>query len=60
MVVPVPPDNGLPPVELAYQSIVSPAFTDPLIVTVPAPEFDPSIPVGLDGSALTVMVIALE
>ena len=58
--MPVPPDNGLPPVAPEYQSIVSPAFTDPLIATVPELELDPSVPVGLEGSAFTVIVIAFE
>ena len=56
LVVPVPPDNGLPPEELAYQSMVSPVVTAPLIVTVPVPFLDPSVPVGLEGSALTTPV----
>jgi hypothetical protein len=49
LIVPVPPVNGLPPVAPAYQSIVSPVLTDPLIATVPDPVLDPSTPVGLEG-----------
>ena len=59
LVVPVPPDSGLPPEELAYQSIVSPVFTEPLISTVPVPILEPSVPVGLEGNALTVAVPTL-
>ena len=59
LVVPVPPDNGLPPVEFAYQSIVSPTFTLPLITTVPVPILEPSVPVGLEGKAITVAVPVL-
>ena len=58
--VPVPPESWLPPVELAYQSMVSPAFTDPLIETEPALALEPFVPVGLDGSGFTVIVITLE
>ena len=56
LVVPVPPDSGLPPEELAYQSIVSPAITAPLIETVPVPYLEPSVLVGLEGNAFTVTV----
>ncbi len=60
LVVPVPPDNTLPPVAAAYQSIVSPAPTLALIPTVPVPDLEPFTPdVGVDGNALTVTVIAL-
>ena len=40
-VTPVPPVNTVPPVEAAYQSIVSPAFTEAEIFTVPVPHLDP-------------------
>ena len=56
LVVPIPPESGLPPVELAYQSIVWPALTEPLIATVPVPYLEPSVPVGLEGNAFTVTV----
>ena len=59
LVVPVPPDNGLPPEELAYQSIVSPVVTAPLIETVPVPFLEPSVPVGLEGNALTEAIPVL-
>ena len=59
LVVPVPPDNGLPPVELAYQSMVSPVVTAPLIETVPVPFLEPSVPVGLEGDVFTVAVPVL-
>jgi hypothetical protein len=59
LVVAVPPDNGLPPVELAYQSMVSPVVTAPLIETVPVPYLEPSVLVGLEGNALTVAVPVL-
>lgn len=58
-VVPVPPESGLPPVELAYQSIVSPEFTDPLIETVPGLTLEPLVPTGADGKAFTVEVPVL-
>ena len=45
-VVPVPPANTAPPVAAVYQSIVSPAPTDPDITTVPLPHLEPLIPVG--------------
>ena len=59
LVVAVPPDKGLPPVELAYQSIVSPVFTVPLITTVPVPILEPFVPVGTEGNVLTVAVPVL-
>ena len=59
LVVAVPPDNGLPPEELAYQSIVSPVVTEPLISTVPVPILEPLVPVGLEGNALITAVPVL-
>jgi hypothetical protein len=56
-VVPLPPLNTLPPLDAAYQSIVSPVDTLALIFTVPVPVLDPSTPlVGADGFAFTVAV----
>jgi len=57
VVVPVPPLNTLPPVDAAYQSIVSPPDTLALIFTVPVPVLVPSTPaVGVDGKLFTVAV----
>ena len=50
----MPPESGLPPVEPAYQSMVSPAFTDPLIETVPALALEPFVPTGAAGKVFTV------
>ena len=54
LVTPVPPVNGDPPVAAAYQSIVSPEPTAPLIVTVPFPQREFPVPVGAVGNAFTV------
>ena len=60
-VVPVPPDNTVPPVDAAYQSTVSPADTVTLIFTVPVPVLEPSTgDVGADGNGGTVIVAVAE
>ena len=58
-VVPVPPVRTVPPVEAAYQSIVSPAPALADIVTVPVPHRELSVPVGALGIAFTVAVTAV-
>ena len=60
LVVPVPPDKTEPPVNAAYQSIVSPELTLALIATVPVPILEPSTPdVGLLGKGFTVATTAV-
>ena len=58
-VTPVPPDNTVPPVAAAYQSMVSPVPGVALKATVPEPQREPGVPVGADGTALTVAVTAV-
>lgn len=60
MVVPVPPASILPPVEAAYQSIVSPAPGVADIPTVPVPHRDEFVPVGREGIVFTVADTALR
>ncbi len=61
LVTPEPPDNTLPPVASAYQSIVSPAPALALMPTVPVPVLDPFTPdVGVFGNGFTVTVAPLE
>ena len=59
-VTPVPDDNTEPPVGTAYQSIVSPAFGVAEIFTVPVEHLEPFVPLGADGNAFTVVVMALD
>ena len=58
-IVPVPPVRTAPPVAAAYQSTVSPAPALAVIVTVPVPHLELSVPVGRLGTALTVAVTAV-
>ena len=59
-VVPDPPARTGPPVDAAYQSIVSPAPALADITTVPVPHLAPLTGlVGADGGVLTVAVTAV-
>jgi len=58
-VTPVPPDNTVPPVDAAYQSMVSPVPGVDEILTVPVPQREPAVPVGDDGTVFTVAVTAV-
>ena len=58
-VTPIPPVNTVPPVEAAYQSMVSPLPGVALNETVPVPQREPAVPVGADGTAFTVAVTAV-
>ena len=55
-VTPVPPDNTVPPVAAAYQSMVSPVPGVAPKETVPVPQREPGVPVGADGVAATTTV----
>jgi hypothetical protein len=55
-VTPVPPDNTVPPVAAAYQSMVSPVPGVALKETVPVPQREPRVPVGAVCAATTITV----
>jgi hypothetical protein len=59
VVTPVPDDNTDPPVDAAYQSMVSPAPGVADISTVPVEHLVPFVPEGVAGNALTVAVTAV-
>ena len=46
--------KAVPPVEAAYQSMVSPAPGVALNEIVPVPQREPAVPVGADGKATAV------
>ena len=58
-VTPDPLVNTEPPLEAAYQSIVSPEPDVADILTVPVEHLDPFVAVGADGTAFTVAVTAV-
>ena len=58
-VTPDPLVNTEPPLEAAYQSIVSPEPEVADILTVPVPHLVPLVLEGLDGNTLTVAVTAV-
>ena len=59
VVTPVPDNNTDPPVDAAYQSMVSPAPAVADISTVPVEHLVPFVPEGVAGNALTVAVTAV-
>ena len=52
----LPVASAVPPVAAAYQSMVSPVPGVAVRVNAPVPQFDPFVPVGAAGNALTVVV----
>lgn len=60
VVVPDPPASTPPPLELAYQSIVSPINGVAEILRVPVPHRVPLVPNGDTGKALTVKLTLEE
>ncbi len=58
LAVPVPPTNTLPPLDAAYQSMVSPALGAATEMdAVPVPQIvAPDAPVGVEGTEFTVAV----
>ena len=54
-----PLDNNVPFVAAEYQSIVSPTPGVAESVTVPVPQFEPTVPVGLAGIVFTVATIGV-
>ena len=52
-VTPLPDDNTDPPLEVAYQSIVSPAPGVADIITVPVEHTAPPVPLGAAGEAIS-------
>jgi hypothetical protein len=59
LLVPVPLFSTLPPVAALYQSITAPLDVA-LIATVPVPQREPAVPVGLAGTVFTVACTALR
>ena len=57
---PLPPGSTAPPEAVAYQSIVSPAPGVADNATVPVPQRDAGVPVGLLGTELIVAVTAVR
>ena len=55
-----PVARAVPPVETANQSIASPAAAEADKVTVPVPQRDAGVPVGLLGTELIVAVTAVR
>ena len=54
----MPLDNAVPPLEVAYQSIVSPDPAEALNVTVPVPHRVTFVAVGIDASEFTIALSA--
>ena len=55
-----PLDSNVPPVDALYQSIVSPAPAVADKVTLPIPQFDAPVPVGVVGNEFTVATTAVR
>jgi len=55
----VPVAKAVPPVALAYQSMVVPVPSEAINTTVPVPHLELSVPLGADGIAFIVAVTAV-
>ncbi len=55
-----PLTKAVPPVEVAYQSMVVPAAGVAEIDTVPVPQIEAALPVGAAGAGITVAVTAVR